>query len=408
MLVMVVNAGSSSLKSQLIETDTHEMLVKCHAEKAGCRDAYMTISYAPEWHTQRFDMPHANVREFLTRFILIMRDDPKCPLNDLHTLAGIGNRIVAGGEWFTESCIVDKEARGYLEKCEELAPLHNPHADDCIDLLHTVLPDIPLVTVFDTAFHSTMPKKSFLFPLPLRYYEQYHIRRYGAHGTSHKYAAEQAAKMMGKPLEDTKIITCHLGNGASISAVQGGKCIDTSMGLTPLDGIMMGTRCGAIDPAIVPFIMRRENLTPDEIDDLMNKKSGLLGISGISGDMRDVFHHAQAGNEQCQLALDMYTYRIQKYIGSYYAILGGCDALVFTAGIGENSPYIRETVCNALAHMGFVIDKELNDSELNNGHENGNFEISTPDSPVKIYIIPADEEMCIAEETARLVAGLNA
>jgi len=407
MLVLVVNAGSSSLKSQLIETDTHELLVKCHAEKAECHDAYMTISYAPGWNKTRYDMPHATVREFLTRFILIMRDDPECPLDDLHKLAGIGNRIVAGGEWFTESCIVDKQARENLAKCEELAPLHNPHADDCIDLLHTVLPDVPLVTVFDTAFHSTMPKKSFLFPIPMRYYEQYHIRRYGAHGTSHEYAAKQAALMLGKPIEETKLITCHLGNGGSISAVLGGKCIDTSMGLTPLDGIMMGTRCGSIDPAIVPFIMRRENMTPDEVDTLMNKKSGLLGISGVSGDMRDVFAHAEAGNEQCKLALEMYTYRIEKYVGSYYAILGGCDAIVFTAGIGENSPFVRASICDTLSHLGFMIDHELNDAELNVGHENGNMEISKPESPIKIYVIPADEEMCIADETARLVASLD-
>lgn len=403
MLVLVVNAGSSSLKSQLIETDGKIVQMKCLAERLGTDEAFMNIAFAPEFHKIRYSMPFKDAAECLRKLLDVMADDPESPISGLGQIDAIGNRIVAGGEYFTKAVLVNKQVREDLSKCEELAPLHNPEADACIDMMHEMLPDTPQAVVFDTAFHATMPPKAYMYPLPWRYYADYHIRRYGAHGTSHRYAAQQAATLLGRPLRDLGLITCHLGNGGSITAVNHGKSIDTSMGFTPLEGLMMGTRSGSIDPAIITYIMRREDKTFDEMDSILNRESGVLGITGESGDMRDVLDMAEQGDERANLAIDMYVYRIQKQIGGYYAAMTRTDAVVMTAGIGENSADLRERIFEGLAHMGMILDKKRNDFE---GALGQNRIISIDDSPIKICVVTTDEEMRIARETDNLVSQM--
>lgn len=404
MLVLVVNAGSSSLKSQLIETEGKVCRMKCLAEKVGTDEAYMNVSFAPDFQKVTYNASGLSVSQCLAKLLDVMADDPESPISGLGQIDAIGNRIVAGGEYFTKAALIDDEARENLEKCEELAPLHNPAADACIDMMRKLMPDTPQVAVFDTAFHTTMPPKAYMYPLPWRYYEQYHIRRYGAHGTSHRYAAQQAANLLGRPLRDLGLITCHLGNGGSITAVNHGKSIDTTMGFTPLEGLMMGTRSGSIDPAIVTYIMREEGRTFDEMDEILNRESGILGISGVDSDMRDVLEAADAGNERAELAIDMYVYKIQKAIGSYYAAMTRTDAVVMTAGIGENSAKLRERIFAGLAHMGMILDKERNDFT---GQIGANRIISIDDSPIRICVVTTDEEMRIARETDNLVSQLR-
>ena len=398
MRVLVVNAGSSSMKCQLIDTTEGTSLLKITAERIGGGDAFMTVAYAPDFVKTRHELGDKDHRATLKYITEVITTDEASPIKSLAEIDAIGNRIVAGGEYFSASALVDETTIPDLKKCEELAPLHNPYADECIFMMRDLLPETPQVCVFDTAFHMTMPPKAFMYPLPKRYYDEYKIRRYGAHGTSHRYAAQQAALMLGRPLEELDIITCHIGNGGSITAVHHGESIDTSMGFTPLDGLMMGTRCGSIDPAIIPFIMRREDIDYDGIDNLMNKKSGVLGISGLSSDMRDVETAAGEGNADCQLALDMYIYRIQKTIGSFLAILPHPDAIVMTAGVGENSAEIRDAVFSPMKHLGIYIDNERNYSKQNI--------ISTDDSPIKLCVVAADEEMRIAQETDEIVSAL--
>lgn len=401
MLVLVVNAGSSSLKSQLIETQGKRVLMKCLAQKVGRPDASMTVSFAPDFQKQTYDVAGLTVEECLVKLLDVLATDPASPIDSLDEIDAVGNRLVAGGEYFTEATLIDNEAREHLAAVEELAPLHSPVADRCIDTVHRLLPNTPQTAVFDTAFHQTMPSKAYLYPLPMRYYDQYSIRRYGAHGTSHRYAAQQAANLLGRPLQDLGLITCHLGNGGSITAVNHGESIDTTMGFTPLEGLMMGTRSGSIDPAIITYIMRREGVPFDEMDRILNCESGVLGISGRSGDMRDVLEAAKAGDERSELAIDMYVYRVQKAIGSYYAAMTRTDAVVMTAGIGENSADLRERIFSGLAHMGMILDKERNDVT---GQIGVNRIISIDDSPIKICIVTADEEIRIARETADLLA----
>lgn len=403
MRILVVNAGSSSLKSQLIETDGKVSLMKCLAEKVGTPDAYMNVAFAPDFQKVTYHVADMTVAKCLKKLLEVLVDDPESPISDLSQIDAIGNRIVAGGEYFTKSVIIDAAARANLTKCEELAPLHNPPADACIDMMHELLPDTPQVAVFDTAFHATMPPKAYMYPLPMRYYEEYHIRRYGAHGTSHRYAAQQAANLLGRPLRDLGLITCHLGNGGSITAVNHGKSIDTTMGFTPLEGLMMGTRSGSIDPAIITYIMRREGKTFDEMDYILNRESGILGVSGESGDMRDVLAAAASGDERAKLAIEMYVYRIQKAIGGFYAAMTRTDAVVMTAGIGENSAELRELIFAGLAHMGMILDKDRNQVE---GAIGMNRIISIDDSPIKICVVTADEEIRIARETDSLVSQL--
>ena len=403
MKVLVVNAGSSSLKCQLIESDGKVSLMKCLAERVGGDDATMSVSFFPDFAKVRYNVAGLTVAGCLRKLLDIMTDDPESPISGLDQIEAVGNRIVAGGEYFTKATLIDEKAREDLAKCEELAPLHNPAADACIDMLHELMPSTPQAAVFDTAFHQTMPPKAYMYPLPMRYYDEYKIRRYGAHGTSHRYAAQQAANLLGRPVRDLGLITCHLGNGGSITAVNHGKSIDTTMGFTPLEGLMMGTRSGSIDPAIITYIMRREGRTFDEMDAILNRESGILGVSGTSGDMRDVLDAAAKGDEHANLAIDMYVYRIQKAIGSFYAAMTRTDAVVMTAGIGENSAELRERIFAGLAHMGMILDKERNDFT---GALGANRIISIDDSPIKICVVTTDEEMRIARETDALVSRM--
>lgn len=404
MRVLVVNAGSSSLKCQLIETDGKIPLMRCLAEKVGTPEAFMNVSFAPDFDKTTYNVAKLTVPQCLAKLLDILVENPDSPISGLDQIDAIGNRVVAGGEYFSKATLIDDDVREKLESIEGLAPLHNPPADACIDMMRKLMPDTPEVAVFDTAFHTTMPPKAYMYPLPMRYYEDYRIRRYGAHGTSHRYAAQQAANLLGRPLKDLGLITCHLGNGGSITAVNHGKSIDTTMGFTPLEGLMMGTRSGSIDPAIITYIMRREGISFDEMDSILNRESGVLGVSGISADMRDVLDAARDGNEHAELAIDMYAYRIQKAIGGFYAAMTRTDAVVMTAGIGENSAELRERIFDGLAHMGMILDKERNDVT---GQIGVNRIISIDDSPIKICVVTTDEEMRIARETDDLVEQLR-
>lgn len=400
MLVLVVNAGSSTLKCQLIQTDGKVRLMKCLAERIGDADAVMEVAFAPDFVASEQSVAGLSVEECLDLLLDILVSSPKSPISSLDEIGAIGNRIVAGGEYFSASVLINHDVLEKLKRCEELAPLHNPSADACIELMRRRLPHTPEAAVFDTAFHQTMPPKAYMYPLPKRYYTDYHIRRYGAHGTSHRYAAAQAASLLGRPLKDLGLITCHLGSGGSITAVNHGESIDTTMGFTPLEGLMMGTRSGSIDPAIVTYIMRREHISFDEMDAILNKDSGILGVSGLSSDMRTVLAAADEGDADAELAVEMYVYKVQKAIGSFYAAMTRTDAVVMTAGIGENSAELRERIFSGLAHMGMILDQEKNQVV---GAIGTNRIVSIDDSPIKICVVTTDEEMRIARETDALV-----
>lgn len=404
MLVLVVNAGSSTLKSQLIQTDGKTCLMKALAEKIGSDDAFMNVSFPPAPGKKTYAIGGLSIEETLEQLLSILETDAASPIDGIGAIEAIGNRIVSGGEYFSASAVIDDEAFEKIKRCEVLAPLHNPPADACIELLRRRLPQLPQVAVFDTAFHQTMPPEAYMYPLPMRYYDDYRIRRYGAHGTSHRYAAQQAANLLGRPLEDLGLITCHLGSGGSITAVNHGHSIDTTMGFTPLEGLMMGTRSGSIDPAIVTYIMRREGISFDEMDRILNKESGILGISSLSADMREVLQAADEGNNDAELAIDMYVHKVQKAIGSFYALMTRTDAVVMTAGIGENSAELRERIFAGLAHMGMILDKEKNHVV---GAIGTNRVVSIDDSPIKICVVTTDEEMRIARETDALVSEMR-
>ena len=393
MRILVVNAGSSSLKSQLIETDGKVSLMKCLAEKVRTPDAYMNVSFAPDFQKATYRVADMTVAECLKKLLEVLVDDPESPISDLSQIDAIGNRIVAGGEYFTKSVIIDEPAREKLELCEELAPLHNPPADACIDMMAALMPNTPQVAVFDTAFHATMPPKAYMYPLPLRYYDDYRIRRSGAHGTSHRYVSARCAELMGKPIEELKLISCHMGNGSSICAIDGGKCVDTSMGFTPLVGLPMGTRCGDLDAGVIQFIMNKYGISIDEMLNILNKKSGVLGVSGVSSDFRDLDAAAAEGNDRAQLALDMFHYWVAKVVGSYVAAMNGVDAIIFTAGVGENSKSSRAAIAEYFGYLGVTIDPEANSKR---GED---IMISTPDSKVKVFVIPTNEELVIARDT---------
>lgn len=405
MLVLVVNAGSSSLKCQLIQSYGKQCLMKALAERIGTENAAMHVSFSPAFEKQGVTVPEsASVPECLNILLDMLNDDPASPIASIDEIEAIGNRIVAGGEYFTESVLIGPEELEKIDECSLLAPLHNPAAVACIRLMEKRMPNTPETAVFDTAFHQTMPAKAYMYPLPMRYYNDLHIRRYGAHGTSHRYAASQAARLLNRPIKDLGLITCHLGNGGSITAVNAGESIDTTMGFTPLEGLMMGTRSGSIDPAIVTYIMRHDGITYDEIENILNKKSGILGISGLSEDMRTVMKAADEGSELAKLAIDMYVYKVQKAIGSYYAIMRRTDAVVMTAGIGENSAELRERIFAGLAHMGMILDKEKNDFTGQIGVDRI---VSVEDSPIAICIVTTDEEMRIARETDAIVSSVS-
>lgn len=401
MKILVINAGSSSLKYQLIDMDNEQMVCKGNCEKIGLPMGIFTHKTADGRELHK-DVAMADHTAAFTQVKDALLDPEYGVIKNLDEVAAIGHRVVQGGALFDRSVLVDEKVIEGIESLIPLAPLHNrAHVQGiraCRDLFGDKVPE---AVVFDTSFHSTMPPKAYMFPIPYEYYEKYAVRRYGAHGTSHRYVTARCAELMGKKPEDLKLITCHLGNGSSITAVDHGKCVDTSMGLTPLDGFMMGTRTGTLDPSVVTFLMEKERLSPAEMDQILNKKSGLLGISGVSSDDRDVTAAADEGNKRAILAQEILEYQISKFIGGYMATLGGCDALVFTAGIGENQPKHRAAVGNYFSFMGVKIDEKLNE-EMIRGKEG---KISAPDSSIEVFVIPTNEELVIARDTKALVEG---
>ena len=396
MNVLVLNAGSSSLKYQLINVETHEVLAKGICERVGSAEAFH--KHGIDENEVVIDTPMPDHNAAMALVLEALTSGPTKAIDSLDDIDAVGHRVVQGGKYFDRSVLIDDDVVAKIDELAELAPLHNKAALMGIEACREQMPGKPMVAVFDTSFFQTIPPKAYMYPLPYELYEKHAIRKYGAHGTSHRYIAERAAAFMDEPLEDLKLITCHLGNGCSISAIDHGVAVDTSMGLTPLDGLMMGTRCGAIDPAIVPFIMEKENLTAAEVNALMNKKSGLLGISGISNDLRSVRQASEEGDERAQLAYDIYSNSAKKYIGQYIAVMGGVDAIVLTAGVGENCDKMRRMIFAGLQPLGIKIDLEKNRAGLR-----GEREISTDDSEVRIVIIPTDEEYMIARDTYQLV-----
>ncbi len=402
MKILVINAGSSSLKYQLIDMDNEEMLCKGNCERIGIPGGIFTHKTADGRALDK----KVNMLDHTAAFTQVkdaLLDPEFGVIKSLDEISAVGHRVVQGGAIFSKSELVTEKVIEDIESLIPLAPLHNKaHVQGiraCRDLFG---PELPEAVVFDTSFHATMPEKAYIYSIPYEYYEKYAVRRYGAHGTSHRYVSARCAELMGQDIKDLKIITCHLGNGSSITAVEGGKCIDTSMGLTPLDGFMMGTRSGTLDPSVVTFIMEKEHLTPSEMDQVLNKKSGLLGVSGVSSDDRDVTTARQEGNARAKLAQDILEYQVSKFVGSYMVSLGGCDAIVFTAGVGENQTAHRAEICKYLEFAGVKLDPQKNE-EMTLGKEG---EISAPDSKIKVFVIPTNEELVIARDTKALVEAL--
>lgn len=393
--VIAINAGSSSLKFQLFEMPEKRVITKGLVERIGLPRSLFNITV--DGHKQKEIIDIADHAEAVR--ILLSKLTGMGVISSLQEINGIGHRVVHGGEVFTDSVLITDEVEEKIEQLSDLAPLHNPANLTGIRAFKKVLPHVPSVAVFDTAFHQTMPEGSFLYSLPYHYYTDYGIRKYGFHGTSHKYVSERAAELLERPVEQLRLISCHLGNGASIAAISGGRSLDTSMGFTPLAGVTMGTRSGNIDPALLPFIMEKTGKTADEVLDVLNKESGMLGVSGFSSDLRDIEEEAAKGNERAELALEVFAGRIHKYIGSYAARMSGVDAIIFTAGIGENSPVIRGRVLRGLEFMGVYWDPARNEIR---GQEAF---INYPHSPVKVIVIPTDEEVMIAQDTMKM-AGL--
>ena len=395
MKVLVVNCGSSSLKYQLIDMENEEVLAKGYIEKIGLADSLLTHTAKGEKYKIEKNIP--NHEEGMKVVIEQLLNTDYGVIKDLKEIDAVGHRVVHGGEKFSGSVVITDAVVNAIEECIPLAPLHNPAGITGIEACKKALPGVPMVGVFDTAFHQTIPEKAYIYPIPYKYYEEYKIRKYGFHGTSHKFVSKRVAELVGKPLEDLKVITCHLGQGASLCAVKDGKSVDTTMGLTPLAGVPMGSRSGDIDPSIVTFIMKKENLTPDQMDKILNKESGKLGISGVSVDDRDIEAAAKEGNKRAQLALDSFVYQVVGNIGKYAAQMNGVDVITFAGGIGENSKEVRKQICESLSFLGVEIDNEKNNTR---GEE---IEISTPNSKVKVYIVPTNEELMIARETQELV-----
>lgn len=396
MKILVINCGSSSLKYQLIDMDNEKVLAKGLSERIGIEGSRIKHETIGKDEIV-IEKPMSNHKEVLELVLKILVDPVNGAIKSMDEIDAVGHRVVHGGEKFATSVKIDDEVMNALNECIGLAPLHNPPNIMGIEACKELMPNTPMVGVFDTAFHQTMPKSNYIYPLPYELYEKYGIRKYGFHGTSHKYVSLKAAELLNKDIEDLKIITCHLGNGASLCAVKNGKSIETSMGFTPLGGLAMGTRCGNIDPAIVPFLMANENLNIDDINTLLNKKSGVLGISGVSSDFRDIEKAAKDGNDKAELALDVFCNKVKEYIGAYAAIMGGLDVVVFTAGIGENSIEIREKICDGLEFMNIELDKEKNNVRGENAI------VSKDTSKVKILVVPTNEELMIARETEKLI-----
>lgn len=392
MKVLVINCGSSSLKFQLINSEDDSVLAKGLCERIGLEGSRLVYSKASqEKEIMNADMPNHNRAVELV--IAALTDKDKGVIESLKDVDAIGHRIVHGGEKFAKSVLIDDEVIKAIEECNELAPLHNPANLIGIKSCRELMPDTPMVAVFDTAFHQTMPEKAYLYGLPYKYYEDYKVRRYGFHGTSHSFVSAKTAQLLGKPYEELKTIVCHLGNGASICAVANGKSVDTSMGLTPLEGLIMGTRSGSIDPAIVEFLANKENKTVEEVMNVLNKESGVLGLSGIGSDFRDIMEAMEKGDKRAGLTIEAYCYQVVKYIGAYTAAMNGVDAIAFTAGLGENNSYIRKEICSNLGYLGVKIDDKQNEKR---GED---VIISTGDSKVKVLVVPTNEELKIAKET---------
>ncbi len=399
--ILVINCGSSSLKYQLFDMENETVLAKGNCEKIGNADSFIGGSANGE----KFETPvlMTNHTEAFLQVKKALTEGASKVIDDLSEISAIGHRVVQGGALFKESTLVNDEVIKGIESLCDLAPLHNPaHIQGiraCVDVFGE---GVPQVVVFDNAFHSTMPAEAYMFPIPYEYYEKYAIRRYGFHGTSHRFVSARCAEVMGKNIEDLKIVTCHLGNGSSITAVKGGKCIDTSMGLTPLDGFIMGTRCGAVDPSVITYLQQKEGWTPAETDTILNKKSGVLGVSGVGSDDRDVSAAEANGNERAHLARSIQKYQVRKLIGSYVAAMDGVDAIVFTGGIGENTIDLRADVCNNLSYLGVELDAEANEV-MRRGKEG---EISTANSKVKVFVLPTNEELVIARDTKAIVEAM--
>ncbi len=397
--ILIINAGSSSLKYQLIDMDDEKVLAKGNAERIGIPDSKLNHSPLGK-DSVVVDTQFDNHIDAIKMVISALVHPEYGVIKDMSEISAVGHRVVHGGEKFSKSVIIDEEVMDAIKKNVELAPLHNPANIMGIEACKNIMPNVPMTAVFDTAFHQTMPNKAFLYAVPYEAYEEYGIRRYGFHGTSHKYVAMRAAILLNKPLDSLKIITCHLGNGASITAVKHGKSIDTSMGFTPLEGVPMGTRSGSIDPAIINYMMEKAGLSSDEVNEILNKRSGVLGLSGISSDFRDLVSAAKEGNKRAKIALDVYDYQVEKFIGSYAAAMGGVDCIVFTAGIGENTSVIREDICTSLEYMGIDFDKERNNNIPGKVKEGP---VTTDKSKISVLVIPTDEELMIARETMELI-----
>ena len=397
MNVLVINCGSSSLKFQLINAETEKVLAKGLCERIGI-DGRLTYQPAGG-EKEKSDLAMPTHTEAIQFVIDALTNEKTGVVKSLDEIGAVGHRLVHGGEKFASSVVITDEVKKAVEECNDLAPLHNPANLIGVAACEKLMPGTPMVAVFDTAFHQTMPEKAYMYGLPYEYYEKYKVRRYGFHGTSHSFVSKRAAEVMGKSYDEVKTIVCHLGNGSSVSAVMNGKCVDTSMGLTPLEGLVMGTRSGDIDPAIMEFIAKKENLDIEGVMEVLNKKSGVFGISGgLSSDFRDLTDAMNAGDKKAKIAMDVFSYKVAKYIGSYAAAMNGVDDIVFTAGIGENDDYVRQEVCKYLGYLGVDFD-----SEVNKGLRGKEAELTKEGSKVKVFVIPTNEELAIARETLALV-----
>ena len=396
MKILVINAGSSSLKYQLIDMQDESVIAKGLVERIGIEGSKLTHKYSGrEFELTAPMKDHSAAMKYVLDALM---DAEHGVIRSIDEIGAVGHRVLHGGDKFTASCIIDQPCMDAIEECIPLGPLHNPANLMGIRACQSVMPGTPMVAVFDTAFHQTMSRTAYMYGIPYEFYEKYHIRRYGFHGTSHRFVSARALELLGLEGKESRIVVCHLGNGSSLSAVVNGRCVDTSMGLTPLEGVLMGTRSGDLDPAVVECIANNEHLTPTETLNLLNKKSGLMGLSGVSSDMRDVYTAAEAGNERAKMTLDIWAYRVKKYIGAYAAAMGGLDAVIFTAGIGENDKRSRAAVCEGLEFLGVRLDPEKNNVR---GVE---AEISAADSKVKVWVIPTNEELAIARDTLELVS----
>ncbi len=399
MNILVLNNGSSSVKYKLIDSDTKRVLAEGGVEKIGLPDSFIKFK-TPEGKKETVEVSMPDHKEAIRQVFKVLTDPEKGVIRNLDEIDAVGHRVVHGMEYFNKSVLITPEVIARVKECYPVAPLHNPANITGIEAILDLLPEVPQVGVFDTAFHQTMPAKAYMYALPYEDYEKYGIRRYGFHGTSHRYVSRRACEFLGLDYDKQRIITCHIGNGGSITAIRDGKSVDTSMGLTPTEGLMMGTRVGDVDPGALTYLMERRDIGYKELQKIINKESGVLGVSGISNDMRDIEDGIEAGNERAILAMDMYEYHILKYIGAYTAVLGGADVIVFTGGVGENQTATRETICKSLAYLGVTFNAEANKVR---GSE---IEISGPDSKIRVVVIPTNEELMIATDTAEIVGKL--